>query len=203
VWWNGHGFQVVPESMDADPCVTDFGTIDVDIRDADLVKIINTVSTFSSRVLFFQTCASGGIINDFNSDQNLINNTVIMTSTDCSDFSYDEFYEEKMFSSFWTWMTWWFYWRFIKNKIFIEHIAHSPFNYHLASAIRGKTPDGTFLFINPDSNNDNKVSIAECFKYVCDRLNDESDAYHNQYGHRLSNPQLDDHSGIAPSLSPF
>lgn len=203
VWWNGHGSQPVALSQNDDPCVTDFETVSGDIRDADLVQIINTVNTFSSRVLVFQTCASGGIINDFNSDQNSINNTVIMTSANCYQFSYNEFYDEKIFLFFWKRIAWQIC-GFLKKKYnYYEQIAHSPFNYHLASAIRGKSPDGTFLSTNPDSNNDNKVSIEECFKYVVDRLNDEAANFQSQYGHRLSTPKIDDNSGIATSLNLF
>ncbi len=204
VWWNGHGFKASGMNTAA---VIKFQDVNGNwIFENNLVNYFSVADKYSSRLLIFQTCCSGGIIPNFTTTRD----TIVMTSADYYQEAFSDDYVEIIAMTFWT-RVWYTFQNFFRQVLwlsrveikFIDVIWHSPFNYHLYSAIMRHKTDGGSLTDNPDENNDNKISVQECFNYIVDNINAQNIERASKNERKLSIPFLGDPANLASNLYLF
>ncbi|HDH87144.1 MAG: hypothetical protein DRP81_05790 [Candidatus Omnitrophota bacterium] len=132
VWWMGHGSGFGPDFCNLSMDISNTGE---KVTDTELTTYIDNVSNYRKRSVAIMTCHSGGMVDNLNTTGN---KTVVLTSSTCSQSSYDAL--------------------FTCNGIF-----HAEFNYTLPNALRLKDPCGTA--VGSDYNGNNYVSLSEAHQY--------------------------------------
>lgn len=112
--------------------------IDGDLMDENFAKLVNKIP-YAYRIICMQQCFSGGFIPHLSN-----NKTVILTA--CSDQETANRSDNENETV---------------NRIIYNH---GEFNYHLLSAITGKTVNN--VYVNADTNSDGFVSMKEAFNYI-------------------------------------
>ena len=132
VWWMGHGSGSGTGSCDLGMTISHTFQ---SVSDSEFVDWMDSIGTYSKRVVAIMTCHSGGMVNNLNTAGD---RTTLLTSSTCTQSSYDA------------------------NST-CDNIVHAEFNYTVPNAMREQDPCGTAVASDSDGND--SVSIDEVHQY--------------------------------------
>lgn len=115
---------------------------------SEMANAVNYINC-ARKMFYMQQCFSGAFKEQFKS--NNLNNLGIVTACSNRQYAYRADTEVETYNG--------------------KKFYHGEFNWHFMSALAGKTPQGTE--VNADSNTDGKVSILETFEYY-QKMNSQS-----------------------------